>query len=594
MADATYPHLGALPQDGGVLFRVWAPKVDSIHLALDQCRETLPMDPTGNGYYERFVPDAAPGDRYRFLLDDERLLPDPASRYQPEGVHGPSMVIDPTAYTWNDDAWTGIDRSDLVFYELHVGTFSAEGSFGAVEERLAHLRELGVTALELMPVADFPGQWNWGYDHAALYAPSRAYGRPDDLRALVDAAHQQGLAVFLDVIYNHLGPDGAYITAYAPMFTDKHETPWGAALNVDDMHSDGVRALLIDNALHWLREYRLDGLRLDATHAIKDDGPVHFLAELSDAVRTRTSGWRRHLIAEDPRNISTVLLPRQAGGHGLDAIWTDDFHHQVRHMTAGDDESYYANYAGHRAPELATTINDGWFYQGQQTPDGTPFGTDPSPIDHDQCVICIQNHDQVGNRPEGGRLHHEIDAAPYRAASALLLFVPHLPLLFMGQEWASTTPFQFFTDHHPELGEQVSKGRRDEFENFSGFSGTVPDPQDAATFHRSVLDWNEITEAPHAHMHALYRDLLTYRPQLEGSADATPHGDYGLIVRRGAHALCVALEADVTVPRPSGTVHLHTEEDAYAPSPTPPHITDESVHFSRSGAVLFAPDDRAS
>lgn len=587
MHDSSYPPLGALPQDDGVLFRVWAPKPDDVQLALNRCRDTLPMEPVGDGYYELHVSEAKPGDRYRFLLEENQLLPDPASRFQPEGVHGPSMVVDPSVYAWQDEGWSGIPREDLVFYELHVGTFSPEGSFNGVQERLPYLRDLGVTAIELMPVADFPGRWNWGYDHAALYAPANTYGTPDDLRRLVDAAHHYGLAVYLDVIYNHLGPDGAYITSFAPMFTDKHETPWGQGLNFDDDRSDGVRSLFIDNALHWLREYHIDGLRLDATHAIKDDSPVHFLAELNDAVRSLEEGWDRHLIAEDPRNINTFLLPRERGGYGLDGVWTDDFHHQVRHMTAGDEEGYYANYAGHRASELAVTINDGWYYQGQKTPDGTPFGTDPSDIDLDQCVICIQNHDQVGNRPEGRRLHHEIDAASYRAATALLLFAPELPLLFMGQEWAASTPFQFFTDHNPDLGEKVREGRREEFEDFSGFSGEVPDPQSTQTVRRSTLEWDEREEGAHARTLALYHALLDLRSQLDHPPDATAHGDYGLAVQRGDYTLCVALDDEVTVPRPSGQVALHTEDPEYAEEPTPPDIGDDEVRFLRSGAVIF-------
>ena len=295
---------------------------------------------------------------------------------------------------------------------------------------------------------------------------------PDDLRDLVDVAHNLGLAVYLDVIYNHLGPDGAYVAAFAPMFTEKHHTPWGDAINLDDRYSDGVRHLFIDNALYWLREFHIDGLRLDATNALKDDSTVHFLAELAAAVEAFEPGPPRHLFAEDHRNLSALVLPQKQGGHGLDGVWVDDFHHQVRNLTAGDVESYYAAYEGTTARDIATTLEQGWFYTGQRNPvTGEPRGTDPSDVRSDQCVFCIQNHDQIGNRAQGERLSDDVAPEVFRAASALLLFAPELPLLFMGQEWAADTPFQFFTDHNEELGRLVTEGRKKEFEKFSGFGG---------------------------------------------------------------------------------------------------------------------------
>lgn len=600
----TFPPLplGALPTDDGVHFRVWAPDAETITLVLDDASErTLPLDPHDHGYFECTVEGLAPDALYRYRIDGEGPFPDPASRFQPEGVHGPSMVVDPTAFEWQDHEWQPPSREELVFYELHIGTFSATGTYAGVQQRLAYLKDLGVTAIELMPVADFPGQRNWGYDPAAFYAPSRAYGTPYGLRALVDAAHREGLAVFLDVIYNHLGPDGAYVAAFAPMFTEGHQTPWGPAINLDDTYSEGVRHFFIDNAIHWLREYHLDGLRLDATHALKDDSETHFLAELRDRVHAEVDGPRRTLIAEDPRNINTFLTPRSTGGYGLDGIWTDDFHHQVRHMTAGDAHDYFANYAGHRAPELATTIRDGWFYQGQPgAATGEPFGTDPSDVAPDQCVVCIQNHDQIGNRPLGNRLTDDVSLAVYRAASALLLFAPETPLLFMGQEWAASTPFLFFTDHHDELGEQVRTGRREEFSHLADFDGTIPDPQAQDTFERSKLKWDECEANRHQRTLALYRDLLALRPELDGDADVTVHSDYALTVRRCDHVLLVALADDETIPLPDQTeVLLHTELKKYASDPTSPYVdrgtletaAGAPIHFPRAAALLAAVRD---
>ena len=581
--------LGALPRKGGTLFRVWSPNVQAVELILEPSGKAIPMKFVGSGYFEHLAPGVQAGDLYRYRLDGKNVFPDPASRFQPEGVHGPSMVIDPAAFVWHDEDWEGIAQEDLVFYELHVGAFSTEGTFAGVQERLEYLRDLGVTAIELMPVADFPGQRNWGYDHAALYAPSRAYGMPDDLRDLVEVAHDLGLAVFLDVIYNHLGPDGAYVAAFAPMFTGKHHTPWGDAINLDDRYSDGVRHFFIDNALYWLREFHIDGLRLDATNALKDDSATHFLADLSSAVAAFDEGPDRILIAEDHRNLNTLVLPREQGGYGIDAVWVDDFHHQVRNLTAGDVESYYAGYKGTTAKDLAATLNQGWFYTGQRNPaTGEPRGTDPSDVRLDQAVFCLQNHDQIGNRALGERLTDDVAPDVFRAASALLLFAPELPLLFMGQEWATTTPFQFFTDHNKELGRLVTEGRKKEFEKFSSFGGQdVPDPQDEATFQRSRLDWSEREQPAHDAVLQLYQDLLRLRKSLDGDFEATSHGETGLVLRRGAHVLLVTLGEAAALPLPQGAEPLlHTETDVYAADPQPPEVTEGRVRFKRAGALI--------
>ncbi|MFB6274287.1 MAG: alpha-amylase family glycosyl hydrolase, partial [Salinibacter sp.] len=507
MTDS-FPLHGALPHGDQTTFRVWAPNTDQVTLELGNA--ALPLHATDEGVFERTTDAAPPGTRYRYRLDDESPFPDPASRYQPEGVHGPSEVIDPTAYTWGDADWDGVARKDLVIYELHVGAFTGAGSFDAVQEQLAYLKDLGVTAIELMPVHDFPGDRNWGYDPAAWFAPSRTYGRPEALRRLVDAAHRTGLAVLLDVIYNHLGPDGAYANAFGPFLTDKYETPWGPAINLDDEGSAGVRRFFVDNVLHWLREYHVDGLRLDATHALHDES-----------------------------------------GYGLDAVWSDDLHHQLRVLTAGDREGYYRDYQGTTTDDIATTIRDGWFFRGERSEHlDAPRGTDPDPVDRTQCVVFIQNHDQVGNRPTGNRLTDDVSPATYRALSVLICVVPEVPLLFMGQEWAASTPFQFFTDHNDELGPSVTEGRKEEFEDFSGFEGEVPDPQDPATFERSVLDWDEPRRPPHDGVLALYHDLLVLRPRLGDEMHVEAPSDTTLRVERPPAHIAVNLTgaADLDLP----------------------------------------------
>jgi len=581
-----FPHHGALVHDDAVTFRVWAPSADEVALELDD--DTLPLSPSDDGVFERTVEHASPGTRYQFRLDEDGPVPDPASRFQPEGVHGPSEVVDPDAYEWDDADWDGVARADLVIYELHVGAFTEDGSFDGVREQLSYLKDLGVTAIELMPVHDFPGDRNWGYDPAAWFAPARAYGQPEDLRRLVDAAHQTGLAVLLDVIYNHLGPDGAYANAFGPFLIDKYETPWGQAINLDDEGSDGVRRFFLDNALHWLREYHIDGLRLDATHALHDASDPHFLAELSAAVDGHIDGPDRHLIAEDHRNLNRLVQPRDDGGYGLDAIWSDDLHHQLRVLTAGDTEGYYRDYQGTTTDDIATTIRDGWFFRGEHSAHlDEPRGTDPDPVDPTQCVVFIQNHDQVGNRPTGNRLTDDVSPATYRALSVLLCVVPEVPLLFMGQEWAASTPFQFFTDHNEDLGPSVTAGRKEEFEDFSGFDGKVPDPQAPATFERSVLDWDEPRRPPHDGVLALYHDLLALRPKLGDEMRVDAPSDTTLLLARPPFQIAVNLResADLDLP-PEAPVLLHTEQGGYTPAPHPPAFAAETVSFSRPGAAV--------
>ena len=599
-------HLTSSGGDSGVHFRVWAPNADDVALVLDsEDGERLAMETAGSGYFERFVEGLGAGARYRFHLGGQPdPFPDPASRFQPESVHGPSEVIDPTAYDWRAHDWRGLPQKDLAFYELHVGTFSPEGTFDGVRQKLDYLKDLGVTAIELMPLGSFPGERNWGYDPAAFFAPDPAYGRPRHLRRLVDAAHEKGLAVFLDVIYNHFGPDGAYAAAFAPFFTDKHETPWGQAVNLDDAHSAGVRHFFIRNALRWLGEYRFDGLRLDATFALVDDSETHFLEELAASVEEKfKDGPRRYLIAEDNRNERRLLDVRsgskngsgsgESSGYGLDGVWADDFHHQMRNLTAGDELGYYADFAGTTAQAVAQTLRQGWFYTGQYAEHfGSERGTPTGGLAPERFVFCIQNHDQVGNRPAGARLTEDISMPLYRAATAVLLFAPELPLLFMGQEWAASTPFQFFTDHNKELGQLVTEGRQEEFAAFSDLADEVPDPQKEATFRRSELKWGEREEMPHAGTLAFYRTLLRLRQKLPGGTEedgfeVEAHGEHGLVLRRGGYVLLAALSNGVTLPLPDDAERvLHSEEAAYTAASHALQFTDGAVRFERPGALV--------
>jgi maltooligosyltrehalose trehalohydrolase len=526
---AWQPTLGARPDGRGCRFSVWAPghrRIEIIVRSGEQERRTL-LEAGAAGVWSVAIDDVAPGARYGYLLDGSGPFPDPASRWQPDGVHGLSAVVDPRTYRWSDEGWRGVPLEQAIFYELHVGTFTPQGTFAGVTERLPYLADLGVTVLELMPVADFPGTRNWGYDGVSLFAPARCYGTPDDLRRLVDEAHRHGLAVLLDVVYNHFGPDGAYAATFSPFYVStRHTSPWGAAVNFDGDQSEGVRTFVVENALHWLHEYHVDGLRVDATHAIVDDSPQHIVAEL--AARARASVPRRTLliVAEDDRNLATIVRPASAGGWGLDAVWADDFHHQAQRISAGDRDGYYEDFSDD-VRDLATTIGRGWFHIGQWSAyrDG-PHGTDPSGVPASRMIVCLQNHDQVGNRAFGERLHQQADPAVFRALSAVLLSVPETPLLFMGQEWAASTPFLFFTDHETDLGKQVTEGRRREFARFAAFRdeagrARIPDPQALATLEASRLKWTEQHDADHAGTLAFYRELLRLRrsdPALAASA----------------------------------------------------------------------------
>jgi maltooligosyltrehalose trehalohydrolase len=618
--DVWQPTLGAWRDGGQTHFRVWAPERRNVELVTGE-RHDRTLGPLADGFFGGSFDDIHEGTLYRYRLDGEGPFPDPASRFQPDGVHGPSAVVNSRTFEWSDTSWKGRTLEELVIYELHVGTFSPAGSFTGVAERLPYLRDLGVTAVELMPVADFPGARNWGYDGVALFAPARCYGRPDDLRRLVSAAHDLGIAVLLDVVYNHFGPDGAYLHAFSPHYvTPRRDSPWGATVNLDGDHAVHVREFLIENALHWLHEYHLDGLRLDATHALHDDSPRHFLADLASRVRASVTGRHVLLIAEDHRNLATMVEPPGDGGWGLDAVWADDFHHAVRRLVAGDADGYYEDYRG-TTSEVAAAIERGWLYTGQRSEYlGEPRGTDPTRIAFPRFVFCLQNHDQIGNRAFGERLNTQIDLAAFRAATALLLTAPETPLLFMGQEWAADTPFLYFTDHHAELGRMVTEGRRREFGRFDAFADAgartrIPDPQAEDTFIRSQLVWSEQGRIEHATMLRLYAALLALRreepafhsPTRDGLAVVASDGatlvlqrtagrDAIVNVVRLAGAGPVDLDA-LNVPGPSRrppgwTCLLTTEDPAFSPDPLPPDIAWRSdagpvVTFARPAAVVF-------
>jgi maltooligosyltrehalose trehalohydrolase len=571
------PSLGGWVEPGGARFRVWAPEARAVGLVVEHgpgAPRREPLARAEDGTFGGFIAGLRAGDRYRYEVDDRGPFPDPASRFQPEGVHGPSELVDPSGFAWPDDEWHGVRPEDVVFYELHVGTFSPEGTFDGVTRRLPLLKDLGVTAVELMPVHDFAGSRSWGYDGVALFAPTRQYGRPDDFRRLVAEAHRLEIAVFLDVVYNHFGPVGNYTGAFSPHYLSKTESSaWAACVNLTGEGSDRVREFLAENALHWVHEYHVDGLRLDATHALVDRGTRPFIAELVEKVQATVGSRRVYLVAEDLRNLAEMIRPVSEGGWGVDAVWADDLHHELRRFLSGDDEAYYRDYTGTTA-DIARTIDQGWFFTGQHSTHlGVDRGTDPAGLAPWKFVVCLQNHDQVGNRALGDRLQIKVELPTYRAATALLLTLPQTPLLFMGQEWAAGTRFLYFTDHDPDLGRLVTEGRRREFRHFRAFADEqareqIPDPQDPATFERSRLDWSERDREPHASVQRLHRDLLHLRreePALRsapvGGHKAFAPDDATVLVRRladepGAPAVWVA-----ALLRGAGTVDFRQSTD---------------------------------
>jgi len=537
-------------------FRVWAPGKGSVDVVTGG--RQVPMRPRRGGWWASSVDGAGPGSDYAYRVDGGPARPDPRSPFQPEGIDGPSRVVDHAAFGWTDGRWRGLPLAGSVLYECHVGTFSAQRTFDGAIGHLDSLAGLGVDAIELLPVAEFSGPRGWGYDGVDLFAPHHAYGGPDGLKRLVDAAHSRGLGVVMDVVYNHLGPAGNYLPEFGPYFSERHQTNWGPAINFDGPGSDEVRRFVIDNALMWLRDYHCDGLRLDAVHAIADDSATHILEELGTEVAATAANQGRplFLVAESDLNDPRFVRGTDAGGYGLDAAWADEWHHALHATLTGDRSGYYEDFGP--LPLLAKALRQAWVYDGTYSRyRRRVFGRSSAGLSGSQFVVCTQNHDQVGNRALGERSGALMSDGRLRVAAALLLTSPFVPMLFQGEEWGASTPFQYFTSHEdPELGRVVSQGRREEFAPFGWTEkgdgeagGGVPDPQDPATFERSKLDWAEVGKERHASLLAWYTELIALRrrvpaltdPRLRRVETACDPGLSWLVVRRGAVTVAVNL-----------------------------------------------------
>lgn len=508
--------LGARVTQEGVRFRCWVPRASRVEVILEPQQAVHALARQSDGYWTGLVPEACAGMRYRYRLDGGEAYPDPCSRFQPEGPHGPSLIVDPNAYTWHDEQWPGVTMHGQVIYELHIGTFTPEGTFEAAITRLDGLEELGITVIEVMPLAEFPGRWNWGYDGVGLYASAHVYGDADSFKRFVDEAHRRGLAVILDVVYNHLGPDGNYLPTFSDdYFTDRYPNEWGQAINFDGPGSRPVREFFVQNACYWIAEYHVDGLRLDAVHAFHDAGPVHVVAELSRAARQAAGSRSIILIAECEAQWVQTIQPLAQGGWGLDGVWSEDFHHTVRVAATGRSEGYYSDYRG-TPQEFLSCVKRAFLYQGQRYQwQGKPRGTVVSEEPAEGFVFFLQNHDQIANQLWGDRVHHKVGPSVYRAVTALLLLAPETPLLFMGQEFAASSPFLFFADFPPgQLARDIHQGRKQFLAQFPSFAShaaqdAIGDPCSPSMFERSKLDWAERDR--HAGTVSLHRDLLRLR-----------------------------------------------------------------------------------
>ncbi len=514
---------GAEVLDGSVLFQLWAPSAEGVDLCLrgDGPELLLPLEPKPDGWFRLETDRAQPGDLYQYRINREHKVPDPASRFQPQGVYGPSRVIDPHVWDWEDEGWQGRPWQESVIYELHVGSFTPEGTFAAVIDKLDYLVDLGITAIELMPVASFAGTRNWGYDGVLPFAPDSSYGTPDDLKKLVQEAHRRGLMVLLDVVYNHFGPEGNYLHLYArDFFTSRYKTPWGAAINFDGPDSHWVRQFFIHNALFWLAEYNFDGLRLDAVHAIFDRSEPDILVELAETVRHRPHALRpAHLVLENDNNEAWYLRPADVKDSLLyNAQWNDDLHHALHVLVTGETSGYYRDYQEDPIRHLGRCLSEGFAYQGEDSPfrNNRPRGEISRDLPPASFVNFLQNHDQVGNRARGERLTVLASQQAIGAATVILMLAPSPPLLFMGQEWGATQPFPFFCDFGPNFAPRIAEGRRKEFAHFPEFSGPegkehIPDPNRAETFQSAVLDWQALVKPPHDEWFNLHRRLLKMR-----------------------------------------------------------------------------------
>ncbi|MFD0343611.1 malto-oligosyltrehalose trehalohydrolase [Streptomyces sp. NPDC127117] len=588
-----------------MLFEVWAPDADEVGLRLAGEPRVMERDPARSGWWTAEAP-ASDGDRYGFVLDgggsDGRVLPDPRSRRQPDGPDGESAVVDHSLFDWRS-GWPGRGLPGAVLYELHIGTYTEEGTFDAAAARLGHLAELGVTHVSLMPVCPFPGTHGWGYEGVSLWAVHEPYGGPDGLKRFVDTAHGLGLAVLLDVVHNHLGPSGNHLPAFGPYFTETHHTPWGAAVNLDAPGSDEVRAFLLGSALGWLRDYRLDGLRLDAVHALADGRALTFLEELSAAADTLAAELGRPLplIAESDLCDPRTTTPRESGGIGLHAQWNDDFHHALHTALTGESQGYYADFAKAPLAAVAKTVTSAFFHNGTYSSfrgrtHGRPVDIARTPAH--RFVGYAQTHDQIGNRALGDRLSATLSPGLLACAAALVLTGPFTPMLFMGEEWGARTPWQFFTDHtDPELAEAVRNGRRREFAAHGWAADDVPDPQDPATRNRSCLDWTEPSREPHARLHAWYRELIALRRALPDLHDPdlasvrTAHDEQArwLAYRRGDLRIAVNLgEKPATIPLGGGRRRGGGDRVVAAWEPVAAPGADGLLHLPPESCVVLA------
>lgn len=571
--------LGPCLHDAGVTYRVWAlghksvvahiekPSREKYTVRLEQAKES--------GYFFGIDPKGKAGDLYQFSIDRSSPIPDFVSHYQPQGVFGPSMIVDARAYAWQATEWKRPSWNGHVIYECHLGTFTAQGTYRSAIEKLDYLVSLGITALEIMPVADWAGERNWGYDGVLLFAPAHAYGTPDDFRALIDACHLRGLAVILDVVFNHLGPEGNFSHQYTDyFFHEGKDNPWGQNFNLDGPNSEAVRALLRQNIRYWLEEFRIDGFRMDATHTVHDPSPVHLLAEVA-AITHERGGF---IIAEDDRNARSILEPREKNGWNFDAVWSDDFHHSLRVNQTGEQQYFLSMFKG-SVEEIAQTLQKGWLYSGQYSefhkkPRGTPVEDFPP----QNFVVCISNHDQVGNRFEGERLHEGITPAGYRALSLFLCLVPYTPLLFMGQEWGASSPFHYFTDMSKELGTKIFEGRKRELLEMKFVTDPaevekMSPPQDEKTFILSKLDWPEIETGKHGRLLALYRAGLKLRKELFGRAN--PSRDQWQV-----KADTIGVTIQYHLPKKNFSVQLRLKPAPEVPSSDPVLIRSNAPEYA--------------
>jgi maltooligosyltrehalose trehalohydrolase len=607
---------GAEVSGGGVHFRVWAPRRKSVEVVFEgSCDRSLTvaaLQPDAGGYYAGFVPEAAAGALYRFRLDGGDSFPDPASRFQPQGPHGPSEVIDAASFPWTDHAWRGLSLPGQVFYEMHIGTFTRGGTFEAARRELPELAALGITALEVMPVADFPGRFGWGYDGVGLFAPVALYGRPDDFRRFVDDAHRAGLGVLLDVVYNHVGPDGNYLKQFSEdYFTDRYACDWGEPINYDGENSGPVRERVISNARYWIEEYHIDGLRLDATDQIFDSSPENIMAALARAAREGAGSRSIVIVAENEAQRTELARPREQGGYGLDGLWNDDFHHTIRVAVTGQSEAYYSDFRG-KPQELVSAAKYGFLFQGQRYQwQKKPRGTPALDFDPARFVSYIQNHDQIANTGIGERLDRLTSPGRYRAVTAFLLLAPGTPMLFQGQEFAASSPFYFFADNNPELRPLVREGRLKFLSQFprlaqSDMQERVPDPGNPASFDRSKLDLGQ--RERHRAIYDMHRDLLRLRREdavisLQKRVDGAVLGGEAFLLRyfgeNGANRLLLvnlgddlhldaAPEPLLAPPEHSGWELLWSSEDPrYEGSGTPPVYSEANWRLPAHSAVLL-------